>query len=971
MNNFFISPLIPFNIYLEIIKYGTLNKLNKNQIEAIQNLFNYSEIYSDCFRANIIDIISIIDHINNNTNKLVDKIDFVKQNNYLEITNYNQIIYNLLISRNYKQVKIIKEKKEITLCYGLSDIGKVSEYNYFNTLKTDKEKLKFIQKILLNKPYNTFNISRDIMNKSQIDSKINMLTRIFSNKAILYNLLENEKFIPFSYIFNLNDVENYETIIKIIYDFKKDSEFEYFVIKPAAGSLSDGVGIFPVKILDVEFIKKWINDPKNNKYASTNIDSNIYSSWILSNFIQSFLWKINRPISNMSQKFNILNNTFDDKIGRINKFRFWGLWRVLNGEFISYLFKKGYVEISNEELTDYSKNQINPENAHEYYSNLFNLSDDNKENEFWKIYNKDTKTTEDIKLEASTIGPYLDFSKIIDENNYPLGSDKWKIVIDQIKYIINTIYSKSKRYISCMNMDSIYENKGCFSYFALDILIDKNNKAWLLEVNSRPWIGLEENIIKKYSLDKHVLNVNNFLNNILALTIDVVHPPGKDFSNNLENFIETMRDYIKDRNNIYIPTTLALQKTATAKVYNLMFNILDHNNYDAYSYPDFIKKDYIMFRGMTPIMQYLVSKIKQISPEKYLALIRYLFPDDAKSNLINRISTLNFYLGNKSELTEILKNKIDKWYYIIPYSINIDTNFLNKEDIISEINKNNLQNTILIAKPAYGKQGIGIYISNNINELVDYILSYKNENEWIISKYLHNPYLVKLNKIGLGLTYNDKIGRKSHIRSYVLLYKKDNKLNVYMYDKSLIFCAAKEYNTCTEKDFNFCNLTNLYYGSLYYSKKGKKSEDAYKDLSNIAEDILPPNDYELINNQIKNIIKLVIYAVKFNLICINEPNSCYQYIAFDFHIENENGKPKVWLLEVNSTPGLKAPDYQWQKYLGINNFFKSLFNIVLDIPLEKEYKQLFNPLVYFIVPSQKDKLIFDDIIKFKLLYKDN
>ena len=41
-----------------------------------------------------------------------------------------------------------------------------------------------------------------------------------------------------------------------------------------------------------------------------------------------------------------------------------------------------------------------------------------------------------------------------------------------------------------------------------------------------------------------------------------------------------------------------------------------------------------------------------------------------------------------------------------------------------------------------------------------------------------------------------------------------NQLKVYLYKESLVFCAAKEYNSCNASNNSpkeFCNLTNLYF----------------------------------------------------------------------------------------------------------------------------------------------------------------
>ena len=52
--------------------------------------------------------------------------------------------------------------------------------------------------------------------------------------------------------------------------------------------------------------------------------------------------------------------------------------------------------------------------------------------------------------------------------------------------------------------------------------------------------------------------------------------------------------------------------------------------------------------------------------------MRDLFPTDAKAKILNRISTLGFYLGDKVQMTNILKSKIKNWDTIIPYSVTVN-----------------------------------------------------------------------------------------------------------------------------------------------------------------------------------------------------------------------------------------------------------------------------------------------------------
>lgn len=1002
MNTFFISPVIPLKIYLTIQKEKSNVLLDFNDKERIfigkiNQLFNYSnELTYDTMNIiiSIVDKISTLDKYANLSNKL----SFTNLNTYKEITNYNYIFYELLIDRNYVQIINPYKYKTISMTVGLSDIGPISDINInlFNQLEEVK-KYEFIDDIIKTKTTKSKFISHNILSKSRVDSKINTITRILSNKSILYSILKDEDFIPSSDSFMIG-IDDY-TLNNIISTFKKNIKSDYFVIKPSAGSLSDGIGIFKKEILTLEFVKNWIRDIEHNKYAQLIGDSQQYPSWILSEFIQSFLWKLQGQ-NKTSQVFPKLESiepsikfNFNDTSGRINKFRFWSLWTIIDNQFTSYLYKDGYVEMAIEELTNYSKAQLDPSNIEEYYNNLLNIEEN--PNIFEKIQEQNgPQNDEEQKIEASTVGTYLDFARVVNETNFPLGSEVWNnVLIPGMYSIINRLSEKIKRFLTCMNKYSIKNNKGCFSYFALDIIVDANGKPWLLEANSRPFVGFSDYWNKYDPYNEHCVNVKNFLDTVISLTTDIINGSSKPIRsivedkekmlNNYSKFVITSTHQIINRRKIYVPLSLGIYNTGTNKVYDEFYNILDSNKYDSFPYPQHVKNlnTTIGFRGMSPISKYLLSQIQKLGKDEYLSIMKELFPYDSKMQIINRISTLGFYLGDKSIMTKMLKENTKNWETIIPYSIILESNMINQKFKNELLNKLNNFSGKIIAKPAYGQQGLGIIISDSKEHIIDEIFK-KEKTDWVISKYLDDPYLIKLNKSGVsGINYNDTIGRKSHLRAYVLLIREKDELKVYIYKKSLIFCAAKEYNSCNKEsseDLNdknnskYCNLTNLYYGSLYYKEiLNKDSGDAYKDLSMLTDLVIPKNEYVPFMNTVKNIIKSTIIAVQDDLICLNEPNKCFQHIAFDLHLENDmsSGKliPKPWLLEVNSTPGLKAPSYQWENMnkSGLNNYLESILNLVVKTKISKGNKQLFEylPLTKKINTDEFDLSMFDNIKK--------
>jgi len=987
MNTFFISPLIPFKFYVMIQKEKNNSSYNwtPNEIKFLNNinkLFDYDNFLTQEDKETLYSITDKIFDKVPEYKELKSKFYFIIQSSLNENTNYNYVYNNLLKQRNYKQIINPYSVDSINMCVGLSDTGPLVEVDVskFKELKSDSEKFKYINKLIETKDDNIKNITHDILSKSYVDPKINNLTKILSNKSVLYNILEGENFIPISDTFETIDLINNPTNVEnIINKFKQNIQSNYFVIKPAGGTLSDGVGIYEKDKLDLNFVETWIKNPNNNKHSLTGG----YPSWILSEFIQSFLWKLegqnltSKVFSQLAEKEPKLKFNFDDKIGRINKFRFWTLYTIIDDEFTSYLYKDAYAEIALEELTNYSKTQLDPANIEEFYQNLLDVEEDNKI--FAEIIkNNGPKNLEQEKIEALTVGTYLDFARVINDKTYPNGTngtngpngqDAWNnIVMPNMYILVNNLASRIKKYMSCMNKFTLKGSKCCYSFFALDIIIDSNNKPWLLEINSRPFIGFDDYFRKYDPNNNHILNVNDVINGILGLTTDIVNGAGHKLVN-YNQFLVTNIDKLNEtQNKFYVPLSLGITDTATSKIYNELYNILDENNYSSFPYPRQMGKSVtksIGFRGMSPISKFLISKIAKLGNDKFLSLMRELYPYDAKMKVLNRIVTLGFYLGDKAEMTKILKNKVKNWDSIIPYSDTINISELSDTQIIEKISNSPLETGKIIAKPAYGQQGKGIIISDNIQTLITEMRKNKEEKDFVISKYLDNPYLIKLKKQGVsGINYNDTYGRKCHLRAYVLIKKgtntntNTNKLSVYLYKESLIFCAAKEYNSCSNEK-EYCNLTNLYFGSQYYKDVlNKNPNDAYKDLSGLAKDLIPQSEYPQLIKKIKHIIKTTILAVQDNLLCLNN-NECYQYIAFDLHLEKSSSgslEPIPWLLEVNATPGLKSPDYQWQNVGGVHNFLESILNITTNTKISKNGKQLFEYLPFNKKLTEYDKI---------------
>ena len=170
MNTFFISPLIPLRFYIIIQKEkkNPILQWNNDELQLLSNiniLFDYSTKLSD---ENKRIVVNIIEKITNNLpeyENLDEKLTFVNQNTFKEITNYNYVYYYLLKERNYEQVINPYSIDSINMCVGLSDTGPLVELDTskFKKLEKDTDKFLYINKLIESKKDNIKHITFDIM----------------------------------------------------------------------------------------------------------------------------------------------------------------------------------------------------------------------------------------------------------------------------------------------------------------------------------------------------------------------------------------------------------------------------------------------------------------------------------------------------------------------------------------------------------------------------------------------------------------------------------------------------------------------------------------------------------------------------------------------------------------------------------------------------------------------------------------
>jgi len=293
------------------------------------------------------------------------------------------------------------------------------------------------------------------------------------------------------------------------------------------------------------------------------------------------------------------------------------------------------------------------------------------------------------------------------------------------------------------------------------------------------------------------------------------------------------------------------------------------------------------------------------------------------------IDSIQNYLGNKKVMYDILSNDKRSFQFLpLTFTFNvIDTNY--KEVIKYILSLPGIRTWIL--KPALGLQGKDIYISNNYKNVIRYITKKVKYTDWVLSEYIDKPFLLKIKgKSESGAKFNDSIGRKVHIRIYVLFTVINGIKHIYLYDGSLLFSAVKEYSSKNFKNV-YSNLTNLHLGSIYYNKKLKINGDlAYKDLSfplkETVNEIFGSDFYKkVVFPQIKNMLSVIFDNSKDYI----QDNNAFHRMAIDIMPDSQF---KLYLLEINAHPGMNAPDYHWN---GLSDYLTSLSNVLNNIPNNK------------------------------------
>ena len=348
------------------------------------------------------------------------------------------------------------------------------------------------------------------------------------------------------------------------------------------------------------------------------------------------------------------------------------------------------------------------------------------------------------------------------------------------------------------------------------------------------------------------------------------------------------------------------------------------------------------------------------------------------NNIINKYQKINRFYNYKEYVSKSLlyynyqelKNKFpnDYNYMLETYSYPDESDLIEKK-FGNYTLKNN--EDIWMIKPSIGSLGLKITILTNFSEI--------KLKDYLITKYLHNPHLIKGYKYDLRLH-----GLVSTIKP----------MKLYLYNEGLVRLASEKYNfNINETQNRFSFLTNL-----FINKKNKNKFIYPKNLENMEDSNLwnletfrkycarNNINFDKLNNEIADIFIKMILSVREKIIKEIERNKLqssnfYHLIGFDI-ILDENLKP--YLLEANRLCGFRD-DNDAEKYYTFNIIADTL-NIIgirpinLNIVNESKKKQdllkenLEESLCELDRPRGGFKLIFplkNNVEKYKPFYGNN
>ena len=601
-----------------------------------------------------------------------------------------------------------------------------------------------------------------------------------------------------------------------------------------------------------------------------------------------------------SEKYKTFReHKFNDTTGRINKARVWFALDLSDGSYTIHVYNKVLFELCS---VPFSGNYDNKQEVWTDVSeDLYGSSDIQERKE--SMYCLDgVNASRASELDLCYVvdwdkGHWYKSTKDRKDNTFQKFPKDWDKVKKNFEKFFKVFQDATKDNVHCLSegkaLGNDFSTKGCFQYFGMDFIVDDNSDVWLLELNTRPWTGYGnwwQKMFDRYNI--HIPHKWIFLESLLRTFVDTKFkrkpdhlPYEKSVSNDCWEKIREEQYVDLEQPVAVLGKNIPVKGLANWVMTREIKNVLRKRGWGTFPYAQLVKNPKLVMQGMTPYINYLIKKAGESTGFRgdFQDRMEKIYPDLLRANVINRIFPLVYYLGNKVEMARKLKMVYDNQDFVanteqwrkqipnpVPYNRIIpETFFVNKNK--SDWRENLFLSIVMaepdkplrwIAKPAYGKQGTGIHITEPDNDdkkstenstfifedaqgveitidrpdikwLIEKIETDKDnpdEKEWVVSLYLDDPLLF--------------FDRKSHIRVFVLVNNQRGEIKSYVMEPHLLFLAGLPYERAGEFFTTYFTPKSKKIINDIVVKKGYSRGDTkgivdvlskYKDLTNLAK----------------------------------------------------------------------------------------------------------------------------------------
>ena len=499
-------------------------------------------------------------------------------------------------------------------------------------------------------------------------------------------------------------------------------------------------------------------------------------------------WGISQLINTKAIRLGNAIEGFDTGLGRKLNIRFYLGIEVRKDVVKAYFYKTllGY-DPAKETTGDPIKDLQDPQRF------IVNLKHDYVRKNYLDKFNGDMAKLEEWYAKNR----FVDVNKLMNE------------YVNQVSYqrlqqAGTIIADKFARFFSCRN-DYLYNDnfKACFNIFAVDTLIDVNDRVYILEINTNPYLNTTPEIYNKDKIMNALLK--RVIDSQESNFIPIYNKPRHiyDYHYHLKGVRHYYR-YDKDAgyqeilNAFMKRDNIGRQKYFSEKeqfidmfyAYRLSLEKLkvdidndDEDDEDEVDPQETPSLDSHSDAGQQPILdpeQMSNSERDSYNGEELEYTDGHRLRAE-RSRLHNRIyNSLGLY-GDKNKLYNYLTSGIsgvsEQIAQYFPKTItNITTE--NFEQKMKEIKFDGVSK--FIAKPSRGSKGIGIKVIKTAEELRAAMTAHKKKKDsWLVSE-LVEPDLIN--------------GRKYHFRVYVLVFVTKESIKTYIYNDYMCYLAYLPYD---------------------------------------------------------------------------------------------------------------------------------------------------------------------------------